>query len=51
MLPSTFRFIWPSFFREDLKISANQKQVFPVADMPDPLTNMATTWRLLFLIG
>jgi hypothetical protein len=34
MLPSMFRFIWPSFFRgEDLKISANQKQEFPVADM------------------
>jgi hypothetical protein len=34
MLPTKFRFIWPSGFRgEDLKISANQKQELPVAAM------------------
>jgi hypothetical protein len=34
MLPTKFRFIWPSSFRgEDLKISANQKQELPVAAM------------------
>jgi hypothetical protein len=34
MLPTTFRFIWPSGFRgEDLKISSNQKQEFPVVAM------------------
>jgi hypothetical protein len=47
MLPTKFRFIWPSGFREeDLKKSANQKQEMPVAAMlgrPDRLTNMATT--------
>jgi hypothetical protein len=26
MLPTTFRFIWPSGFREDFKKSANQKE-------------------------
>jgi hypothetical protein len=32
MLPTKFRFIWPSSFRgEDLKKSANQKQELPVA--------------------
>ena len=31
MLPTKFRFIWPSGFRgEDLKKSANQKQEMPV---------------------
>jgi hypothetical protein len=31
MLPTKFRFIWPSGFRgEDLKKSANQKQELPV---------------------
>jgi hypothetical protein len=31
MLPTKFQFIWPSGFREDLKILANQKQELPVA--------------------
>jgi hypothetical protein len=32
MLPTKFRFIWPSGFRgEDLKKSTNQKQELPVA--------------------
>ena len=31
MIPTKFRFIWPSGFRgEDLKKSANQKQELPV---------------------
>ena len=29
MLPTKFRFIWPSVFREDLFTSANQKQELP----------------------
>jgi hypothetical protein len=34
MLPTKFRFIWPSGFRvEDLRKSANQKQELPVAAM------------------
>jgi hypothetical protein len=34
MLPTKFRFIWPSGFRgEDLKKSANQKQELPMAAM------------------
>ena len=34
MLPTKFRFIWPSGFRgEDLKKSANQKQELSVAGM------------------
>jgi hypothetical protein len=34
MLPSRFRFIWPSGFREeDFKKSANQKQELPVVAM------------------
>jgi hypothetical protein len=34
MLPTKFRFIWPSGFREeDFFKSANQKQEFPVAAM------------------
>jgi hypothetical protein len=34
MLPTKFRFIWPSSFRgEDLNKSANQKQELPVAAM------------------
>jgi hypothetical protein len=34
MLPTKFRFIWPSGFRGDeLNKSANQKQEFPVAAM------------------
>ena len=34
MLPTKFRFIWPSDFRgKDLKKSANQKQELPVAAM------------------
>jgi hypothetical protein len=34
MLPTKFRFIWPSGFRgEDLKNSANQKQELPVVAM------------------
>jgi hypothetical protein len=36
MLPTKFRFIWPSGIRgEDLKKSANQKQELPVAAMFD----------------
>ena len=33
MLPTNFRFIWPSGFREDLKKLANQKQELPVVAM------------------
>jgi hypothetical protein len=34
MLPTKFRFIWPSGFRgKDLKKSANHKQELPVAAM------------------
>ena len=33
MLPTKFRFIWPSGFGEDLKKSANQKQELPLAAM------------------
>jgi hypothetical protein len=34
MLPTKFRFIWPSGFRgEDFKKSTNQKQELPVAAM------------------
>jgi hypothetical protein len=34
MLPTEFRFIWPSGFREEnLKKSSNQKQELPVAAM------------------
>jgi hypothetical protein len=34
MLPTKFRFIWPSGFRgEDLKKSDNQKQELPMAAM------------------
>jgi hypothetical protein len=34
MLPTKFRFIWPSDFRgEDLKKSANEKQELPMAAM------------------
>jgi hypothetical protein len=34
MLPTKFRFIWPSGFRgEDFKKSANKKQELPVAAM------------------
>jgi hypothetical protein len=34
MLPTKFRFVWPSGFRgEDLKKSANQKQELSVAAM------------------
>ena len=34
MIPTKFRFIWPSGFRrEDLKKSANQKQELPMAAM------------------
>jgi hypothetical protein len=31
MLPTKFRFIWPSGFREDFLKSVNQKQELPVA--------------------
>jgi hypothetical protein len=33
MLPTKFRFIWTSGFREDFKKSAYQKQELPVAAM------------------
>ena len=33
MLPTKFRFIWPSGFGEDLLKLANQKQELPVAAM------------------
>jgi hypothetical protein len=33
MLPTKFRFIWTSGFREDFKKSAYQKQELPVAVM------------------
>jgi hypothetical protein len=32
MLPTKFRLIWPSGFREDLNKSANQKQELPVKE-------------------
>jgi hypothetical protein len=36
MLPTNFRFIWPSDFRgEDFKKSSNQKQELPVVAMFD----------------
>jgi hypothetical protein len=33
MLPTKFRFIWPNGFREESKISANQKQDSPLVAM------------------
>ena len=33
MLPTKFRFIWPSGFRQFLKKSTNKKQELPVAAM------------------
>ena len=33
MLPTKYRFIWPSGFGEDLKKSSNQKQELPVVAM------------------
>jgi hypothetical protein len=33
MIPTKFRFIWPSGFREDFKKSANQKQELHVTAM------------------
>jgi hypothetical protein len=33
MLPTKFRFIWPSGFKEDFLKSANQKQELPVTAM------------------
>jgi peptidyl-tRNA hydrolase len=33
MLPTKFRFIWPSGFRGEVKKTANQKQGLPVAAM------------------
>jgi len=33
MLPTKFRFIWPSGYREDFQKSTNQKQEWPVAAM------------------
>jgi hypothetical protein len=33
MLPTKYRFIWPSSFREDLFKSTNQKQELPVVAM------------------
>jgi hypothetical protein len=33
MLPTKFRFIWPSGFREELKKSANEKEELPMAAM------------------
>jgi hypothetical protein len=33
MLPTKFRFIWPSGFGEDLKKLANEKQELPVVAM------------------
>jgi hypothetical protein len=33
MLPTKFRFIWPSDFRGDFKKSVNQKQELPVVAM------------------
>ena len=36
MLPTKFRFIWPSGFRgEDFFKSANQKQELPMAAVPE----------------
>jgi hypothetical protein len=42
MLPTKFRFIWPSGFGEDLKKSTNQKQELPVAAMyvNDKMSNL-----------
>jgi hypothetical protein len=33
MLPTKFRFIWQSSFRDDLKKSTNQKQELPMVAM------------------
>jgi hypothetical protein len=33
MLPAKFRFIWPSGFREDFFLSANQKYELPMPAM------------------
>jgi hypothetical protein len=41
MIPTKFRFIWPSGFSgEDLKKSANQKQEMPVAAMFGNVKNL-----------
>jgi hypothetical protein len=48
MLPTKFRFIWPSGFRgEDFKKSANQKQELPVVAI---FVNGSIQNEFLFLI-
>jgi hypothetical protein len=55
MLPTKFRFIWPSGFRgEDLKKSANQKQKLPMAAMfvngsEQNEHSLETTFHICFL--
>jgi hypothetical protein len=48
MLPTKFRLIWQSGFREDFKKSANQKQELPMGS--NSSTNMATTGNSHFLL-
>jgi hypothetical protein len=55
MLPTKFRFIWPSGFRgEDFKKSANQKQKLPMAAMfvigsEQNEHSLETTFHICFL--
>jgi hypothetical protein len=57
VLPTKFRFIWPSGFRaEDLKKSANQKQELPMAAMfvngsGQNEQSLESQRKVLFLIG
>jgi len=54
MLPTKFRFIWPSGFKgEDFLKSANQKQELPVAAMIvniRPIRNKNCLWRPCLLM-
>jgi hypothetical protein len=47
MLPTKFRFIWPSDYRgDDLKKSANQKQELPMAAMFVQWVKLSWIWIL-----